>query len=70
MEGIRDKLVEELNNRTAFTIPVFGGIPVGESVVITWGIMAFLVVLSIILTRNLKKVPANASWWQSCMWAL
>ena len=59
MEGIRDKLVEELNNRTAFTIPVFGGIPGGESVVITWGIMAFLVVLSIILTRNLKKVPGN-----------
>ena len=59
MEGIRDKLVEELNNRTAFTIPVFGGIPVGESVVITWGIMAFLVVLSIILTRNLKKVPGK-----------
>jgi F-type H+-transporting ATPase subunit a len=59
LEGIRDKLVEELNNRTAFTIPVFGGIPVGESVVITWGIMAFLVVLSIILTRNLKKVPGK-----------
>ena len=59
MEGIRDKLVEELNNRTAFTIPVFGGIPVGESVVITWGIMAFLVVLSISLTRNLNKVPGK-----------
>ena len=59
MEGIRDKLVEELNNRTAFTIPIFGGIPVGESVVITWGVMAFLVVLSIILTRNLKKVPGK-----------
>ena len=59
LEGIRDKLVEELNNRTAFTIPIFGGIPVGESVVITWGVMAFLVVLSIILTRNLKKVPGK-----------
>ena len=59
MEGIRDKLVEELNNRTAFTIPIFGGIPVGESVVITWGVMAFLVVLSNILKRNLKKVPGK-----------
>ena len=59
MDGIRDQLMEELNNPTAFTIPLFGGIPVGESVVITWGVMAFLVVLSIILTRNLKKVPGK-----------
>lgn len=46
--------MEELNCETAFTIPVLGGIPVGESVVVTWIIMAVLVVLSILLTRNLK----------------
>ena len=34
-----------MNNHTAFTIPLFGGIPVPESVVVTWGIMAFLVIL-------------------------
>ena len=60
MEGIREELIEGLNNHTAFTIPLFGGIPVPESVVVTWGIMAFLVVVSILCTRHLKKVPGKA----------
>ena len=60
MEGIREELMEGLNNHTAFTIPLFGGIPVPESVVVTWGIMAFLVVVSILCTRHLKKVPGKA----------
>jgi len=34
--------MEELNCETAFTIPIFGGIPVAESVVVTWIIMAVL----------------------------
>lgn len=46
--------MEELNCETAFTIPLFGGIPVAESVVVTWFIMAVLVLGSIILVRNLK----------------
>ena len=60
MDGMREKLMEELNNPTAFTIPVFGGIPVGQSVVITWVVMAVLVLLSILCTRHLKKVPGKA----------
>ena len=48
--------MEELNCETAFTIPVFGGIPVAESVVVTWIIMAVLLLGSIILVRNLKAV--------------
>lgn len=46
--------MEELNCETAFTIPIFGGIPVAESVVVTWFIMAVLVIASIFLVRNLK----------------
>lgn len=46
--------MEELNCETVFTIPVGNGIPVHESVVVTWIIMAVLIVLSIILTRDLK----------------
>ena len=42
-------LAEELNSKTAFTIPVFGGIPIAECVVVTWVIMAVLVILSLIL---------------------
>lgn len=54
MEQIANELLEELNCDTAFTIPVFGGIEVAESVVITWGIMAFMLILAICMTRNLK----------------
>ena len=60
MDALRDELLSKLDNKIAFTIPVFGGIPVPESVVVTWGIMAFLVLLSIFCTRKLKKVPGKA----------
>lgn len=46
--------MEELNCETAFTIPLFGGIKIAESVAVTWIIMAVLVLVSIIITRNLK----------------
>ncbi len=46
--------MEELNCETAFTIPILGGIDIGESVAVTWIIMAVLAVLSILVTRNLK----------------
>lgn len=54
MESLAKNIMEELNCETAFTIPVLGGIGVTESVVVTWVIMAVLVVLAILLTRNLK----------------
>ena len=60
MDALRDELLGKLDNKIAFTIPVFGGIPVPESVVVTWGIMLFLVLLSIICTRRLKNVPLKA----------
>ena len=49
-----NSLLEELNCETVFTIPVFGGIQISEAVVVTWIIMAVLVLLSICLVRNLK----------------
>ena len=33
---------------------MFGGVPIAESVVVTWVIMAVLLILSLILVRNLK----------------
>ena len=54
MDNLADTLIEELNCETVFTIPIFGGIPVSEAVVVTWIIMGVLVLASIILTRNLK----------------
>ena len=50
--NLADNLMEELNCETVFTLPVLGGI--NESVVVTWIIMAVLVIASIILVRNLK----------------
>ncbi|MDO5345556.1 MAG: F0F1 ATP synthase subunit A [Lachnospiraceae bacterium] len=54
MERLAASLMEELNCETAFTIPVFGGIAVAESTVITWVIMAVLVLGSLLLTRNFR----------------
>lgn len=59
MEALRDELLSKMNNPVAFVIPVFGGIPVPGSTVVTWIIMAFLVLLSILCTRRLKKVPGK-----------
>ncbi len=57
MGSLGEELVKTLDNGTAFTIPIGNGLPVSESVVVTWCIMAFLVVISILFTRNLKLVP-------------
>ena len=61
LEEFKESLVSELGNKTAFTIPVLGGVPVAESVVVTWIIMALLVVLCLLLTRNLSlRNPGKA----------
>lgn len=55
MDELAQKLLEELNCETAFTIHTgFGDLQIAESVVITWVIMAFILLLSVFLTRNLK----------------
>ncbi|NCB64177.1 MAG: F0F1 ATP synthase subunit A [Clostridia bacterium] len=48
-----------ISNQISFTIPVFGGIPVPQSVVVTWGIMVLLTAVSLLCTRNLKTVPGK-----------
>ena len=52
MGNLSEFLMEELNVATAFTIPIFGGIEVAESTVISWVIMAIIVILTLVLTRN------------------
>lgn len=59
MNDLADKLMDELDCRIAFEIPLFGGIPVPESCVMTWVIMAALVLFSVIFVRKLKKVPTG-----------
>ena len=48
MEALREKLLEELGNKIAFTIPV------AESVVVTWIVMAVWMILALVLTRKLS----------------
>lgn len=54
MKSLAEELLAELNVDTAFTIPLFGGIPVAESVVITWLIMAVFLVLMLVMTHDLR----------------
>jgi len=54
MNGLVESLMEELNCKVVFTIPLFGGIDVMESVAVTWIIMAIMMVASLILVHGLK----------------
>ncbi|GAA3655771.1 F0F1 ATP synthase subunit A [Asaccharospora irregularis] len=36
-----------------------GGLRISETIVVSWGIIAFLAIVSYFLTRNLKKVPTS-----------
>ena len=51
--------MEELNCETVFTIPLFGGIPVYESVVVTWIIMAVVFLLCILLPKSKCGKPQS-----------
>ena len=61
MDELAEKLLEELNCETVFTIHTdpLGNIEIAESVFITWVIMAFILGLSIFLTRNLQIHPVS-----------
>lgn len=54
MGGLAERLTDEMTCETVFTIPLFGGIEIDEAVVVTWIIIAVLMLLSIFLTRNLR----------------
>ncbi|MEL7647703.1 MAG: F0F1 ATP synthase subunit A [Sedimentibacter sp.] len=54
MNHLAEELMHELTCETVFVIPVLGGIEVLESVVVTWVIMAILLIASLLLTKNLK----------------
>jgi F-type H+-transporting ATPase subunit a len=66
-----EKIAEHMEFRTVFTIPAGpleigghtffqNGIPITETVVISWIVMVILIASSIIFTRKLKTVPAGA----------
>ena len=58
-----EELQEQLQTRilweSPFDVPLVGPIHISESVVMTWFLMAIIMVLVLILTRNLKIVPGK-----------
>jgi F-type H+-transporting ATPase subunit a len=61
MQDLAERLIEELQCETIFTMNLFGlKIPISESIVVTWGIMAVLMILTLIFVRNLKLVPGKS----------
>jgi F-type H+-transporting ATPase subunit a len=50
----------ELIPKTIFTLTLFGlKIPVTETVIVSWAVMAILIVASLLLTRKLREIPAG-----------
>ena len=56
---IKEELTAALLSKTAFEIPLFGGIPVPESAVGSWILIALFTIFCIWLTHDLKKVPGR-----------
>ena len=69
MDKLVESLMEELNCNTVFTIPLFGGIPVLESVVVTWIIMAIMMIGSLILVKGLKmrNIGRSRQLWKAVL---
>lgn len=59
MDNLGKSLIDQLNCKVVFTIPLFGGIPVLESVVVTWIIMAVIIIGSLLLVHGLKVRQIN-----------
>ncbi len=57
MEKINEVL--QINIAATPRVSIFGLFDVSMAVIISWGVTVFLVVLSFLLTRNLKKIPGR-----------
>ena len=55
MEHIKEELTAQLENPTAFTIPIGGGIPVSQSVVVSWILIALITAVVFLMTRRLRQ---------------
>ncbi len=51
--------IEVTGAKVLVKIPILGGVPITETVVNTWIVMAALVLASILLTRNMKVHPTS-----------
>ena len=65
--GLVDELIDQLSVKTVFTIPIFGGIKIAESVVVMWIIMAIVIVASIFLTRSVENPGKRQLFLEVCI---
>lgn len=68
---IGERLVDELNCKDIFSFDIFGlNITIKESIVVMWIIMAVIMILSLLLTRNLKiegKISKRQLFLEMCV---
>lgn len=59
MDEIKAAMVADLQNKTVFTIPLLGGIPVPESAAVSWLIILALTLAAILMTKRLRTIPKH-----------
>ena len=56
--SISEKITEGISIKTVFTIHAFGlNVPISDTVISTWVIMAILILAAVLLTRRLREIP-------------
>jgi F-type H+-transporting ATPase subunit a len=56
--SISERITEGIGIKTVFTIHAFGiAVPISDTVVSTWVVMAILIAASILLTRRFREIP-------------
>ena len=59
MQDVASRLVEELGSKM-ISLPGSHGLVIPQFILTSWAIMAFIMLLTLVLTRNLKVVPGKA----------
>jgi F-type H+-transporting ATPase subunit a len=56
--SISERITEGISIKTVFTIHAFGfSIPISDTVISTWIVMAVLIIAAILLTRRMREIP-------------
>ncbi len=59
MQDVASRLIESLGSKTV-EFSGLQGVSIPEFVITSWGIMAFIIIMTLIFTRNLKVVPGKS----------
>lgn len=59
MQDVASRLIDSLGSKTV-EFPGLPGVSIPEFVITSWGIMVFIIIMTLIFTRNLKIVPGKS----------